>query len=205
MFSAINDGQHGRYYCESLTLAHELGHNLGAAHDKANSSFAGVFAYSYGKGVSGQFGTVMSYIQPKVALFSSPQLSCTANKAPCGTSSENVVATVLQTKGTVAALGRASAATVGVDTSVQAAGWVLQPNGNPYTGGGVQLTPSAPSVTCNVGSTGLYNCRVPEGVKSVTLRASVSVKGRSITPGIGTFAVDSGANTPVNATRFYVK
>ncbi len=205
MFSSINDGQHGGYYCESLTLAHELGHNLGAAHDKANSSFAGVLPYSYGKGVSGQFGTVMSYIQPKVALFSSPQLSCTAKKAPCGTSSENVVATVLQTKGTVAALGRASAVAVGADGSVQVAGWVLQPNGSPYTGGGVKLAPTVASVACSVGSTGLYNCRVPSGVNSVTLRAAVGAKGRAITPAVGTFAVDRMSNTPVNATRFYVK
>ena len=205
MFSSINDGQHGSYYCESLTLAHELGHNLGAAHDKANSSFAGVFAYSYGKGVSGQFGTVMSYIQPKVALFSSPQLSCTTSKAPCGSSGENVVATVLQTKGTVAALGRASAVAVGADGSVQAAGWVLQPNGSPYTGGGVALTPTVATVACSVGSTGLYNCRVPAGVSSVTLRATVGVKGRTIVPAVGTFGVDRMSNTPVNATRFYVR
>ncbi len=205
MFASINDGQHGSYYCESLTLAHELGHNLGASHDKANSSFAGVFAYSYGKGVSGQFGTVMSYIQPKVALFSSPQLTCTAAKAPCGTSTENVVATVLQTKATVAALGKATAVAVGADGSVQAAGWVLQPNGSPYTAGGVALTPTASSVGCSVGSTGLYNCRVPGDVNSVTLRAAVGVKGRTITPASGTFGIDRMANTPVNATRFYVK
>lgn len=205
MFASINDGQHGSYYCESLTLAHELGHNLGAAHDKANSSFAGVFAYSYGKGVSGQFGTVMSYIQPKVALFSSPQLTCTTAKAPCGTSTENVVATVLQTKATVAALGKASAVAVGADGSVQAAGWVLQPNGSPYTAGGVSLTPTASSVGCSVGSTGLYNCRVPVNVSTVTLRAAVAVKGRTITPASGVFNVDRMANTPVNATRFYVK
>jgi len=205
MFSSINDGQHGSYYCESLTLAHELGHNLGAAHDKANSSFAGVLPYSYGKGVSGQFGTVMSYIQPKVALFSSPQLSCTAKKAACGSSTENVVATVLQTKGAVAALGRASAVAVGADGSVQAAGWVLQPNGSPYTAGGVTLTPTAASVACTVGSTGLYNCRVPSGVTSVTLRAAVGTKGRTVTPTSGTFGIDRMANTPVNATRFYVK
>jgi hypothetical protein len=205
MFAAINDGQHGSYYCESLTLAHELGHNLGAAHDKANSSFAGVFSYSYGKGVSGQFGTVMSYIQPKVALFSSPQLSCTAAKAPCGTSTENVVATVLQTKATVAALGKATAVAVGADGSVQAAGWVLQPNGSPYTGGGVTITPTVSTVKCSVGSTGLYNCRVPSGLSSVTLRAAVSTKGRTVTPTTGTFGVSLMANTPVNAIRFYVK
>lgn len=205
MFAALNDGQHQNRYCESLTLAHELGHNLGAAHDKANSPFAGVFTHSYGKGVAGQFGTVMSYIQPRVALFSSPQLSCTSNKTPCGTSTENVVATFLQTKSTVAALGRASAVAVGADASVQVAGWVLQPNGVPHTAGGVTLSPTSANVRCTVGSTGLYNCRVPGGVSSVTLRAAIHVKGRSVTPAIGTFKIDRMANTPVIAPRFTVR
>ena len=203
MFSAINDGQTGRYYCESLTLAHELGHNLGASHDKANASFAGVFAYSYGKGVSGSFGTVMSYIQPKVALFSSPQLTCTSAQAACGSSTENVVATVLQTKATVAALGKATAAAVAADGTVQAAGWLLQPNGRPYTAGGVTLVPETSNVSCTVGRTGLYSCGVPEGVASVTVTARA--KGRTVTPAITTFLVDRSANTPVNATRFYVR
>lgn len=67
------------------------------------------------------------------------------------------------------------------------------------------LAPTASSVACSVGSTGLYNCRVPGDVSSVTLRAAVGVKGRTITPASGTFGIDRMANTPVNATRFYVK
>lgn len=203
MFSSINDGQHGNYYCESLTLAHELGHNLGAVHDRANSSFTGVLSYSHGRGVPGSFGTVMSYIQPRVALFSSPQLSCTATKTPCGTSAENVVATVLQTKSTVASLGRTNAASVSTDGSYQAAGWVLNPNGTPYTAGNVVLTSTTRGVACTVGRTGLYNCSVPAGVGSVTLQARAT--GRTVVPAAATFAVDRQANVPANAARFYVR
>ena len=202
MFASINDGQHGNYYCESLTLAHELGHNLGNAHDKANSSFAGVFSYSYGKGVSGVFGTVMSYIQPRVALFSSPQLSCTATKTPCGTATENVVASVLQTKSTVAALGKTTATTVASDGSYMVSGWLLNTNGTPFTGAAT-FTVTTAGVTCASGTTGLYMCKVPAGVNSVTLSAAVA--GRSVSPTLSTFGIDRMANTPVNATRFYVR
>ncbi len=49
----------------SQTLAHEIGHNQGDAHDRANSSVAGAFPYSYGhrrcvNDATG-FRTIMSY------------------------------------------------------------------------------------------------------------------------------------------------
>ncbi len=203
MFAALNDGQTSNgWYCESLTLAHELGHNLGNAHDKANSSFPGVFSYSYGKGVSGAFGTVMSYISPRVALFSSPQLKCTSAGAACGTATENVVASVLQTKSTVAALGKTTATTVASDGSFMVSGWLLNTTGTPFTGAATFKVTTA-GVSCASGSTGLYMCKVPAGVSSVTLSAAVA--GRSVTPTLATFGIDRLANTPVNATRFYVK
>lgn len=203
MFAALNDGQtNSGYYCESLTLAHELGHNLGNAHDKANSSFAGAFPYSYGKGVSGSFGTVMSYISPRVALFSSPQLKCNTAGAACGSATENVVGSVLQTKGTVAALGKATATTVASDGSHMVSGWLLNTNGTPFTGVAT-LKVNTAGVSCAAGRTGLYTCKVPAGVSSVTLAATVA--GKSVTPAVSTFGIDRQANTPVNATRFYVR
>ncbi len=202
MFASLNDGQSNGYYCEMLSLAHELGHNLGNAHDKANSSFPGVFAYSYGKGISGQFGTVMSYISPRVALFSSPQLSCTASKQPCGTSAENVVATMLQTKATVAAQGNASKASVGSDgTTTVVAGWLLNANGTPYTGAAT-LQPTDSRVSCSAGSTGLYVCTVPSAVSAVSL--SVKATGKVVAPSLGSFTVDRSSNLPVIGTRFYL-
>lgn len=201
MFASLNDGQANGYYCEMLSLAHELGHNLGNAHDKANSSFPGVFSYSYGKGVAGQFGTVMSYISPRVALFSSPQLTCTAAKQPCGTSTENVVATMLQTKATVAAQGNASKASVSSDGSTVVAGWLLNANGSPYTGAAtIQATDSR--VSCATGTTGLYVCTVPSAVGSVSL--SVTATGKVVAPSVGSFTVDRASNMPVIGTRFYL-
>ncbi len=201
MYAALNDGQSGNYYCESLTLAHELGHNLGNAHDKANSSFAGVFGYSYGKGVNGQFGTVMSYISPRVALFSSPQLTCTASGAACGSATENVVATLLQTKSAVAALGNPAKASVSTSGFTTVSGWLLNANGTPYTGVAT-LKPTQASVSCSQGATGLYACKVPSGVSTVTL--TVSATGRTVAPSVGSFAVNPLSNSPVNGTRFYL-
>lgn len=201
LFAALNDGQSNGYYCEMLTLAHELGHNLGNAHDKANSSFPGVFSYSYGKGVSGQFGTVMSYISPRVALFSSPKLSCTASKQPCGTDTENVVATMLQTKGTVAALGNAGKASASTEGSTVVAGWLLNANGTPFTTAAT-VKPTNARITCSAGTTGLYVCNVPNTISSVSL--SVTATGKVTAPALGSFTVDRSSNTPVNGTRFYL-
>lgn len=201
MFASLNDGQSSGYYCEMLSLAHELGHNLGNAHDKANSSFPGVFAYSYGKGISGQFGTIMSYISPRVALFSSPQLSCTATQQPCGSDTENVVATMLQTKATVAAQGNAGAASASADGSTVVAGWLLNANGSPYTGAAT-LQPTDSRVSCSAGSTGLYVCTVPSAVSAVSL--SVTAAGKVVAPSVGSFTVDRSSNLPVIGTRFYL-
>ncbi|MDO9235498.1 MAG: M12 family metallo-peptidase [Aquabacterium sp.] len=201
MFTALNDGQSNGYYCETLSLAHELGHNLGNVHDKANSSFKGVFGYSYGKGVSGQFGTVMSYISPRVALFSSPQLACGSSQKPCGTSTENVVATMLQTKAMVAAQGISSKAAATSDSGHIVSGWLVNANGTPYTGVAV-VKPSNAKILCQTGTTGLYVCKVPTDISSVNI--SVTAPGKVAAPSVGSFSVNTSANTPVNGTRFYL-
>ncbi len=48
----------------NYTFGHEMGHNMGCAHDRANSNGAGVFPYSYGyqqKTVSPFFRDIMAY------------------------------------------------------------------------------------------------------------------------------------------------
>ena len=205
-FAALNDGQWNTQYCESLSLAHELGHLLGAVHDKDNAPFKGVFSYSFGKGVAGVFGTVMSYIQPRVAMFSSPQLSCTSDGQRCGTSTENVVATLLQTKSIAAALGQAGAAPAALETGLSVTGWLLQADGTPFTGA-ASLQATDARVRCRTGRTGYYSCSVPAGVHTVTLRAQVP--GRSVTPGLATFSVPkppaSATSTLPVVGRFYVR
>jgi len=202
MYAALNDGQTTTSYCSLLSFPHELGHNLGALHDRANSSTSGVFSYSYGKGVSGAFGTVMSYISPRVALFSSPYLTCTAAKAACGTTTEDVVATFLQTKSTVAALGTTATASQASTGSTVAAGFLRTSTGAVFSGAAT-MTSSTAGVTCTVGTTGLYVCKVPSATTSVTVTPKVT--GKTITPTIGTFTVNALTATPVNGTTFYVR
>ena len=76
------DGGDFYYFCYDSTLAHELGHTFGFAHDRNHSSLAGAFPYSYGHDDLDNFATIMSYDTPKIELFSSPNLSCSGQ--PCG-------------------------------------------------------------------------------------------------------------------------
>ena len=79
-YGVVHDGSKtdgSGYYCTDLTYAHEIGHNLGLAHDRANSSNPGRYSYSYGyQDPSANFRTVMSYSCsggcPRVNHFSNP-------------------------------------------------------------------------------------------------------------------------------------
>jgi hypothetical protein len=72
-------------YCGDLTFAHEIGHNLGAAHNREELTddgevSSGAYSFSHGRTVPGIFRTVMGYTidgnEPQAALFSSPELFC---------------------------------------------------------------------------------------------------------------------------------
>ena len=61
------------------SFAHETGHNFGSVHDRANSSFAGVYDYSYGyQSPYGTFRTIMSYDCdggcPRINYWSNPDI-----------------------------------------------------------------------------------------------------------------------------------
>jgi len=86
-YSVVGDGRDGNRYCSDYSLAHELGHNMGTTHDRATvaeqNGSLGAFPYSFGYGIEGEFGTVMSYIDPRIGKFSNPDKRC-ASSNPCG-------------------------------------------------------------------------------------------------------------------------
>jgi len=77
-FAVVHDDS--KAYClAAQTLAHELGHNQGNAHDRANSSFGGIYSYSYGHRLcqSGGFRTIMAYActgATRISNFANPNV-----------------------------------------------------------------------------------------------------------------------------------
>ncbi|MDN5782235.1 MAG: M12 family metallo-peptidase [Luteimonas sp.] len=67
-----DEGDGNTYFCREETLAHELGHNMGQAHNDEDSDSTGVHAYSYGyrEASSTGFYTVMAYPQASGDQFS---------------------------------------------------------------------------------------------------------------------------------------
>ena len=68
---------------DNWSLAHEVGHNQGCAHNRENASVNGLYSYSYGHRFAGTDGndyrTIMSYIGSgtweRIAYFSNPSVS----------------------------------------------------------------------------------------------------------------------------------
>ncbi|MCP4702223.1 MAG: hypothetical protein GY862_35995 [Gammaproteobacteria bacterium] len=69
--------------CGDFVLPHEFGHLMGLTHDREFSVAPGAFPYSYGYGIHGVFGDIMSYISPHELKFSNPELQCGGGYA-CG-------------------------------------------------------------------------------------------------------------------------
>src|SRR3546814_14789314 len=61
----LDEGDDNTYFCREETLAHDLGHNMGQAHNDEDSDTTGVHAYSYGYRETSSIGfyTVLAYPQ----------------------------------------------------------------------------------------------------------------------------------------------
>jgi hypothetical protein len=104
-FSVVETGLDGEgYYCDDYTFAHELGHNMGCAHDRDHASVPGIFDYSYGYDVPEVFATIMSYDLPAIGFFSNPDLEYSGHPLgiPAGEpdAADNTL-TITQTKGVI--------------------------------------------------------------------------------------------------------
>lgn len=96
--SDLDESDNNTYFCSEYSLVHELGHNMGQAHNQQNSEYAGAHAYSYGyrEAASNGFHTIMAYpladsSQTEVPYFSTPLISLAAGR-PYGlaSSADNV-------------------------------------------------------------------------------------------------------------------
>jgi peptidyl-Asp metalloendopeptidase len=124
-FSTISDGADtggSGYYCDDLTFSHEIGHNLGLTHDRANrGTTIGATAYANGYiNSAAGFGTIMSYASNRLARYSNPNVICSG--APCGiartdtANSADAAGAILTTMDAIAAF-RAAPAVVAQKTA----------------------------------------------------------------------------------------
>ena len=96
-YSVVSEGSYqsgtSTFYCEDITLAHEMAHNMGSAHDAANAPDPGRYPYSYGyktTAAAGNFFTVMAYGDDNQTLhrvFSNPLITICGGLA-CGVANQ---------------------------------------------------------------------------------------------------------------------
>lgn len=96
-YSVVSEGSYqsgtSTLYCEDITLAHELAHNMGSAHDVGNAPNLGRYPYSYGYKTAaalGNFFTVMAYgddNQMLYRVFSNPLIT-TCGGLACGVANQ---------------------------------------------------------------------------------------------------------------------
>ena len=114
-YSVVSDGQDldetdgNTYLCYVETLAHELGHNMGQAHNTQDASVPGTHSYSYGyrEASTTGFFTIMAYAldngsQFPIAYFANPGVNDAGTGRVTGTANANNALSLNQTMPLVA-------------------------------------------------------------------------------------------------------
>lgn len=182
-YSVIGDGQDqdetdgATYLCYAETLAHEIGHNMGQAHNTQDADQGGAHTYSYGYREASTVGffTIMAYplansSQYPVSYFANPSVNDSGTGRPTGTASANNALSLNQTMPLVAQFRAAVVPFAGVRNDFNGDGrsdigmwnasisyfayWIM--NGSLYTGSaGFGVTPGlAPAAAGTLGAAG---------------------------------------------------
>lgn len=190
-YSVSSDGSDiggSGFFCLIGTLAHELGHNFGLQHNRANSTSIGATRYAYGYSVpNSNVGDVMSYASQDAQAFANPSLGCTGVNcaiggagAALGIAADGPVEACIST-GTGCAANQSSLCSTNSEcadasralnfvrvkvaqfraTQVSSA-VTISGTTNAPNGTALCANPSS-GVSCNAVSGGAYSCTVPNG------------------------------------------
>ncbi len=196
----------------NLSLAHEIGHNIGLQHDRPNAGSLPAFDYAYGYTVPGFARTVMAYACetggacPRMAVFSSPNAPFPGSAVVAGTTTENN-AQALNLTSVPAANFRNSTCTFVLGTNAI----VLGPDGgsgsvsvstaNACGWNSVSSDTSVATITSGASSSGPGGASYAVGASAVARSATLTIAGQtfSLTQNAGSSAIPAfgQVDTPV--------
>jgi len=154
----------GPYY----TLSHELGHNLGCAHDRANSGSSGAYSYSYGY-QGPNFRSIMAYSCsdrscPRINYWSNPSVNYLGVPTGIASNLSNSADNAQSLNNTASVVAAFRAAATGCSYSLGASGYTAASAGASSTfsvtaGSGCNWTASSNNawITVTSGSSGSGN------------------------------------------------
>jgi sugar lactone lactonase YvrE len=172
-------------------LAHELGHNMGLAHDRANSDFQGAYSYAYGFQDPPYFRTVMAYSCTgapcqTVAHFSNPRVAYLGRPTGVPDREDNVRALdemaiyVANFRRAVYEAPYPSLHAISPDTSAASGGGEVTLTGMGFTAGSRVFVGGVESTTVTFVNSRTLRAVIPKGRAGVVEVSVVNPNGSSI-------------------------